>query len=132
MTDRADQIQKAVRDIIIADATIMTTHGVNEVYDIPSPSAPYPYIRVSDIDVIPQAVKGEDWFDYFINIHVWDQDDGTIRTRQILGRLYDLFHRQTLSLPASCTPATYVELSQVLLDPDRVTHHGIIRIRVSD
>ena len=132
MGDRSLEVQKAVKALIAADATIMTTYGVTGIYDIPTPDAAFPYLRISEINVTPQEIKVEDWFEYFMNIHVWDLSDGTIRTRNIVSAIHDLFHRNTLTLDSGYQPSTYVLNSQVLIDPDNVTQHGVIRIRVVD
>ena len=129
--DRAVEVQTAVRLLMTTDSTLMTTLGVDDVYDVVPSDASFPYIRVSDMNIVAQAIKVEDWFDYFITLHIWSQNDGTAETRNILSRLYELFHRQEITV-AGTNLSSYVLNSLVTGDPDGVTHHGIIRLRLVD
>ena len=88
--------------------------------------------QVSDFTISPQDVKNEEWFIYYLNIHVWNQDDGTINTRKILSRIYKLLHTQVLTLDSGYKPAVYMLFSQVLEDPDGITIHGISRFKIVD
>jgi len=132
MSDRSDEVQKALRTLLKNDLSLKNTYGITDVYDTVPSSATFPYIRVSDITVTPQEIKQEDWFDYFVNLHVWIQDDGTIKMKKILGRLYLLLHRKSLSLDSGYNPSTYVLFNQLIEDPDGITRHGICRVKITD
>lgn len=131
MSDRSVEVQTAVRLVMTNDTTLMTTLGVLQVYDTVPSEAPFPYIRVSDFNVVPQPVKGESWFEYFMTIHVWSQDDSTEEVRNILSRIYELFHRQEITMSGNDV-VSYMLNSMIIEDPDSVTYHGVIRLRITD
>jgi len=130
MGDRAVDVQKAIGDVI-SNNSALTTLGVTAVYKIPPENAVFPYITIGDIIISSRNVKVENWFEYNINVHVWDQSTSQQRAQNILSALYDALDRKTLTV-GSYSPSTYWVQSFVTPEPDRKTQHGIFMLRVED
>lgn len=95
--------------------------------------ADFPYVVIGDVD--SEAFDADDRLgrDTFVALHVWDRADrGKKGTQAIVSAIYDALHRYALSVSGRNTvDCLWDGLSEVMLDPDGLTYHGVIRFRVT-
>ena len=65
-----------------------------------------------------------------LTIHAWSQYAGSKEASAIMGRMGDLLDEITLTVSGAVAMLCEVEMSQVLRDPDGVTRHGVMQLRV--
>ena len=66
---------------------------------------------------------------YTINIHIWSQYKGSKECKQIMDKVHDLLHDSSLSVTGFNLINLRFEFSDIMIDPDGVTRHGVMRFR---
>ena len=120
---------------MIYDALVAGTIGAS-VYDSPPgqaeglPLANFPYVVIG-LDG-SRAWDTDDLLgkDIDIYLHVWSRYKGTVEARRILDHIYSTLHRGTLSITGLHVVDCLLAFTQIYLDPDGVTHHGICRYKL--
>ena len=64
-----------------------------------------------------------------MTIHVWSRYRGKKEAKQIQGEIYDALTRQELTVEDHDLVTIEFEYSDVVLDPDGQTRHGVQRFR---
>lgn len=117
-------LHKAQRDRIIADT------GYKVYDDFPGKDIAMPFITAGE-------TEGRDWSDKFqagqqvmSTIHVWSDYPGRKECLEIQDAILRALSRQRLNLGQEFY-AVYsgLDLSQIIIDLDGTTRHGILRIR---
>jgi hypothetical protein len=97
------------------------------IYDLVPQDAAYPHIEIAGgraYDWSAQLLRGEETI---IEVHVWSRYRGRKEARELMGKIKDRLHEQTLSL----TGATFIDCRfsdlDLFTDADGVTQHGIVR-----
>ena len=67
--------------------------------------------------------------EYTINFDVWSKYKGSKETKQIMDRIHDLLHDYALSVTGFNLINLRFEFGDILIDPDGVTRHGVMRFR---
>lgn len=97
------------------------------VYDVAPQDAAYPHIEIGGgqaLDWSAALMRGEETT---IEIHVWSRYRGRKEARELLGKIKDRLHEQSLAL----TGATFIDCRfrdlEQFTDADGITQHGVIR-----
>ena len=116
-------LHKAIRDRIIS------TTG-RDVYDDFPENMSMPYIIVGEIE-------GRDWSDKFVpgqeivaSIHVWSKYPGKKEVAEIMDEILQALSLEPLSLgEAFRAVCQSLDLSEIIVDIDGITRHGILKFR---
>ena len=96
--------------------------------DVPQDFEGFPYVTIGDTTFGEFSSDIKSGFDITATIHVWSRYAGSKEAKEIQGEIYTLLHRQNLPLTGDygISGITF-DFSQVMLDPDGLTRHGVIR-----
>ena len=117
-------------------SALTTALGSTPVYDAVPPSvdhsAAFCYVTLNDIQALDWSTKTFDGQDFAVNIHVWSSYRGNKEVQEKFSTIHAALHKTPSALTVS--GATVVEClyeaSQIFLDPDGLTRHGVQRFRV--
>lgn len=100
-----------------------------DVYDAVPQNAAYPHIEIAGgqaYDWSAILMRGEETT---VEIHVWSRYRGYAEARELLGKIKDRLHEQSLSLTGATFIDARYENMDLFTDLDGLTRHGIIRFR---
>jgi hypothetical protein len=116
-------LQKAVFD------TLTAYPGMPAVYDDVPVNAPAPYVVVGEDTHIPFDTDDSLGAESTLTIHVWSRYRGKKEAKDIQALVYAALTRQSLPVEGHDLITIEFEYSEVLLDPDGLTRHGVQRLR---
>jgi len=90
----------------------------------------YPYIVVSDILLNGDDNDADLGFEGVINIHTWSDKRDLLYVGNLQKAIYDALHHVDIPMTGYTTVELHQEYSNILLDPDGITMHGIQRYRI--
>jgi len=130
MTDGLSLLQKAIYDLLIADAPLMAK--VTGVYDFVPDNEPYPFIQIGEISSVDRSSQTAQGFDSLANVYVWSrpEDRGRKEVRDIQYDIYRVLHMANPTITDFSVVSFRFDFSEVIVDPDAVTYHGIQRFRI--
>lgn len=99
------------------------------VYDNVPKNASFPYVVIGEDTHVPFDTDDSLGSESTVTIHVWSRYRGKKEAKQIQGEIYDALTRQELELDGYDLITIEFEYSDVLLDPDGITRHGVQRFR---
>lgn len=99
-----------------------------DIYDVVPQNAAYPHIEIGGgqaLDWSAALMRGEQTT---IEVHVWSRARGRSEARNLLGKIKDRLHEQSLSLSgATFIDCRFSDLDGPFTDADGTTQHGVIR-----
>jgi len=98
--------------------------GVKGVYDKVVDNAAYPYIRLDKMDAKPFDNHSDTGFSGEVTVKVFDQNDSSLRTKQIQGRIYDLLHDGNVDTTSFEKINFRCKLTNSIIENDSRTHNG--------
>jgi hypothetical protein len=107
------------------------------VYDHVPQDAKYPYVVIGEDNFNDWSTDDKDGFTATVNLHVWDRPKGTSGkrgkavTKVIQGEIYDILQRSNFPIGDYGNTGMSFEYSDVFMDTDGITYHGVQRFRVS-
>lgn len=126
------ELQKMIRDTLLADAAIMAPAG--GVYDR-VPSDPWKgktaYISFGPSDVVDDDAECIRGGIYSVQIDVWSRDVGQLEAKRIVDLVHRALHDRELALTANALASMRVGLRRVFLDADGLTTHGAVSVTAS-
>lgn len=127
MEDAGLQVQIAHIAALRADATIQSFCG-QRVYNFAPRETVYPYITYHIPDSDEWDTTTDNGEEHSVYIHVWDDAEGSKRTRQIMQRVYELLHDVT---SYSLTDHNLVNCRRInrAVDRDGQLYHGMAVFR---
>jgi hypothetical protein len=134
-SDATFTLKKAIRNVILADATLNAALVGQKVVDEAPSSHPTPYISM-ETSSDDWSTATEDGQEFFIDLHVWTQSvkqtPETATGRDIMASLRRVLHTATLSLssPFNSVLIRVQGMNGPFRDPDETTLHGVVSIRV--
>lgn len=132
--DATAAVLAAVRSRALSDAELVAElASVSSVYDAPPEAAATPFVTLNAVAWSDWSTDTTDGQEFTLDLHVWQElPDRAAICRRIMRRLWTLFEFQPLPAAAPFR----VVLSQVvasigpLRDPDGLTLHGVVSLRV--
>ena len=121
-------IQTAIFSRLKNDSNLTTTLGAG-VHDEVQEGDTYPFVTLGRDSSIDFSTKDVDGSEYTINLDIWSQYKGSKETKQIMDRIHDLLHDSSLSVTGFNLVNFRFEFGDVLVDPDGITRHGVMRFR---
>lgn len=107
------------------------------IYDHVPQKANYPYVVIGEDNFNDWSTDDKNGFEATINLHVWDRPKGTSGgrgkavTKEIQGEIYDILQRSNFPIGDYGNPGMSFEYSDVFMDADGITYHGVQRFRVN-
>lgn len=128
-SDPSLAIQKAFYDKLIVAVPMVNSR----VYDqVPEPDRlVYPYISFGEFQSVDDSADCIDSMELFATLHAWSRAFGTVEVKGMVDQIRIALHDQPLDLgPGFNWVLSENQMSRILKDPDGVTKHGVITIRV--
>jgi hypothetical protein len=101
-----------------------------QVYDSPPKTAAYPYAIVGDDAFIEFDTNTTVGRECITTVHVFDNYNGKKRIKQIIGEIDNLLNRATLTAIGFHFIDCVFDSSDIFLDSDGKTYHGVILFRL--
>ena len=121
-------LQSAIYSRLNSDTTLTSTYGAG-IYDEVLQNATYPYVTLGEETTIDYSTKDVYGGETTINIHIWSQYKGAKETKNIMDRIHDLLHDYNLTVTGFNLINLRFEFSDIMIDPDGKTRHGVMRFR---
>ena len=121
-------IQSAIYSRLNNDSTLTNSLGAG-IYDEVQEGNSYPFVTIGRDSSIDYSTKDVDGSEYTVNLDIWSQYKGSKETKEIIDRIHDLLHYYSLSVTGFNLINIRFEFADILIDPDGVTRHGVIRFR---
>lgn len=99
------------------------------VYDDVPVDAAFPYVVIGEDTHIPFDTDDSLGSESTVTLHVWSRYRGKKEAKEIQALIYDAMTRHPLVLDAHDLITIEFEYSEVVLDPDGITRHGVQRFR---
>jgi|SRR5690606_2996377 len=103
--------------------------GMPTVYDDVPGDAAFPYVVIGDDTHIPFDTDDSLGSESTLTLHVWSRYRGKKECKDIMALIYAALTRQPLALDGHDLITIEFEYSEVVLDPDGQTRHGVQRFR---
>ncbi len=127
MTAASLALQQAVYSALVAFAPL--TAAITGVFDMPPQDQPLPYVSIGDDVVVDYSTKDVAASEHRISIHIWSRKAGRQEAKQLMALV-----QNALAAPLTLTGFKLISLRFLqainLVDPDGLTHHGVIEFRV--
>lgn len=97
----------------------------------------YPYVVIGEDNFNDWSTDDKNGFVAIVNLHVWDRAEGSNGkrgkelTKIIQGEIYDILQRSNFPIGDYGNPGMSFEYSDVFMDTDGITYHGVQRFRVN-
>lgn len=96
-----------------------------------TPTANFPYVTIGEADALPFD-NDSDLGQYVIcTLHVWSKAEGQAQVKSILGEIYGILHRGTMSLSGYSLLDSLYMSSSADLASDGETRHGVARYQLT-
>lgn len=90
-----------------------------------------PYIVISDSNLSTDDNDNGFRFEGVFNVHTWSNKRDMIIVGNLQKAIYDALHHYELPMNGYEIIDLHQEFSDILLDPDGITSHGVQRFRIS-
>ena len=119
-------VQKAIYAVLVG-ANICD----GRVYDHVPQEATFPFVRIGEMTATTADVIGNNGAVEFIDLHTWARDQrGQKETKEIMAAMHDALHTQQFAIAGKQFALAEVIGQRTLLDPDGVTYHGVLTVRI--
>lgn len=116
--------------IAIYDALVAAGVSGGRVYDDVPEVPTFPYTQIGVSQTITDDVTCRDGGDEFLDLHVWSRQRGQVETKQIMDAIHVALHDQPLTVTGRDATLVRVDRTRTLEDPDGLTRHGVVTVRV--
>lgn len=117
------EVAEAIYTLLTADVTLMAL--IEGVFDHVPDNQATPFVTINDGVYYDWSSHTFDGFEAEYIIHVWDESRTRKDTMTIQNRIYTLLHTTDLSISGFPTINFRQTYSDITLDPDGRTYHGV-------
>lgn len=124
------EIQTAIYNVLVAASPAIAG---GRIYAPAAPDVVFPHVEIGESQQITGDVQCRAGGDEFVTLHVWSRPgagQSYAEVKQICGAISTALHAVTLSGASLSYATAWVQRQRVLRDPDGVTLHGTVEIRV--
>lgn len=124
-------LQQQVYARLTGNVSLMA--DITGVFDFVPDNQAFPYVTIGDTEFQDNGTKTFEIFDTTMMIHVWARPGarGRAPVLDIMTKIYDLLHHHDFTgITGFNTINLRYDFSEVLVEVDRVTYHGVIRFSV--
>ncbi len=127
MSDGSAELDAAIYGVLSGASPAIAEGGVHD--DVPE-DVTFPYVEMGESDAVDDDVTCSDGLDETVTLHIWSRYRGKKETKEIMSRIRDLLHNKVLAVSGRSSAHSWVTSSRVVRDPDGLTRHGIVLVRV--
>lgn len=122
--------QKAVVTVLNASAGLAAAMGGTvRAYDSVPPSPTFPYLHISDSQIIDDGnMCDDDLFELIADIHVWSRATGYVEAKKIMGQVRDAM-KVIFAVPNFEIKTAKYEDARCFTDADGLSTHGVVTFR---
>jgi len=121
-------LQEIIYTTLSNDNTLTNTRGAG-VYDEVIEGSAFPYVSIGHETAVDYSTKDVAGAEYTVTLHIWSQYTGSKEVKQIIDRIHDLLHDSNLTVTGFNLINVRFEFSDIMMDPDGITRHGVMRFR---
>ena len=92
-------------------------------------TAAFPYVTLGEARVSDWSTGTEEGGEHRLALHVWSRQRGKTECWSVQAALQSVLHDGALALDGHALVSLRVEASEVGMDRDGITWHGVMRIR---
>lgn len=124
------ELQKDLYGALTGNATLMSK--ITGVFDFVPDNQTYPFVTIGDAEFTDWGTHTFDGFEGQVLIHVWARPGtrGRAPVHEIMQDIYDTLHKNEFSIPSFTVVLMRFDFSEILVEEDAVTYHGITRFRI--
>lgn len=119
-------LQKVIFETLNTDNSLLSLS--TGVYENPAPIIAFPYIALGDLTATDWSTKTTRGLQIVVPIHAYSQVSKK-EVIEILDRVFDLLQSGGLNLEGHELIAMRFEYNEIILEPDGITYHGVIRFK---
>lgn len=109
--------------------TLDTISMINGCYDRPNEDVPFPYLTLDGYNSVSFDTKSDNGLETTLIVHSWSHSNGKTETFMIQREIMNKLHQKRLVNLDKEFLFFHLD-STVLVDPDNVTFHGVMRFQV--
>lgn len=130
MSDAKLLLQKAIYAALTGDVTLMAK--ITGVFDFIPDAQAYPFVQIGEGQFNEWDTNTDYGFDGTLTINVWHRpgERGRAPIYDIQADIYRILHNSTPSVSGFSIPSFRVDFSDIVVDTDAVTYHGIQRLKI--
>ena len=129
MSDNTISVLTAVRNALLANGSLVTIVG-QKIYSRVPQNLAFPFIKISSNPVLNNTITPQR-FNHLVRIQAWS-DVSLEKVIEIRSLVYDILHRQQLSLTGSSKATSQVnELIDAFLEDDQKIYQSIIEFKIT-
>jgi len=123
-------LQSIIYSTLNGDSTLDGIVGNNKIFDNVPQDTSYPYVIISNETATNTGTKSLDGNEYSIDLEVYSQYRGKKEIKEIMERIYNLFHDQNFTVSGADMVVSQVRNVITLVESDGITRHGVISLSV--
>jgi len=127
-SDPAGAIQKAVYAALRAALAGAPVAG--RIYDRVPPAPTHPYVAFGPAQTLEDGDDCIDGSESFLDLHVWSEEVGFTQAKAIADTIRSTLDRADLTLDGHALVEMQVTQTRYLRDPDGLTSHAVVELRV--
>ena len=127
MSDHSLALQQTVFDALDDDSTLQSK--ISDVYDFVPTGTAYPYVVIGEDTLTNNGTKTIDSNEHTIMVHTWSRYRGRKEVKDIMARIYELLNNSSLTVSGASLVNAKAEFSDIIIDQDGITKHGVQRFR---
>ncbi len=130
MSDSASwSLQKSVVQALKSDVALSGLLGGSYVYDFVPQRAAYPFVSLGNVVSRDWSTSSERGDEHALTLHIWSKARGKKQCHLLVSAVRRVLHDVELVVEDHALVNLRYEFSDVRLDPDGETLHGIVRFR---
>ncbi len=122
-------LQKSVVQALKSDVGLSVLLGGSYVYDFVPQRAAYPFVSLGNVVARDWSTSSERGDEHALTLHIWSKARGKKQCHLIVSTVRRVLHDVELVVEDHSLVNLRHEFSDVRLDPDGETFHGIVRFR---
>jgi len=130
MTAASWALQRSIFQALASSPELTSLLGGKHIYSNPPPAAKFPFITLGQTVNLDWSTGTEDRTEHSLTLHMWSRADNVAEVHEIIEVIRAVLHDQPLTLDDHYLVNLRHEFTEVRIDPDGETLHGIVRYRV--
>lgn len=129
MPNASWSLQKAIHQVLTANAAVLSQLGGPHVWDHVPRGAGFPYVTIGATTERDWSTGSDTGGEHVLTLHVWSKAAGRREAESIAGELRSALHDQPLALDGYRLVNLRHELTDTRRDPGNELYHGVVRLR---
>lgn len=122
-------LQQAIFAALKVHQPLLDLLGGEKIYDHMPKETPFPYVTIGQSEMRDWSTASDLGHEHLLRLHVWSREIGSREIQLIGEEIISTLHDASLLLDDNGLVNLRYLTADVLRDPDRKTHHNILRFR---